>query len=65
MTGCHLIYNACFAEKDPNFDAPENNDYQYALKQYLKDTPIYVLLDNYTTLKIRCQGSLGKLIVCS
>lgn len=45
ITGCHLIYNACFAEKDPNFDVPENNDYQTALKQYLKNTPIYVLLD--------------------
>lgn len=45
ITGCHLIYNACFAEKDPNFDAPENNDYQNALKQYLKNTPVYVLLD--------------------
>lgn len=44
-TGCHLIYNACFAEKDPNFDASENNDYQNALKQYIKNTPIYVLLD--------------------
>lgn len=45
VTGCHLIYNACFTETDPNFDAPENNDYQKTLEQYLKNTPIYVLLD--------------------
>ena len=45
ITGCHLIYNACFAEKDPNFDALENNDYQNALRQYLKNTPVYVLFD--------------------
>ena len=44
-TDCHLIYNACFAETDPNFDPPENNDYQNALRQYLKNTPVYVLLD--------------------
>lgn len=50
VTGCHLIYNACFGEKDPNFDAPENNDYQIKLKNYLQQMareghPIYVLLD--------------------
>ena len=50
VTGCHLIYNACFTEKDPNFDAPENNDYQIKLKKHLqkmeqKGSPIYVLLD--------------------
>ena len=45
ITGCHLIYNACFAEKDPNFDASDNNDYQKVLKQYLKNKSIYVLLD--------------------
>lgn len=44
-TGCHLIYNTCFVEKDPNFDAPNTNDYQSALKEYLKNTTIYVLLD--------------------
>ena len=50
ITGCHLIYNACFTEKDPNFDATENNDYQIHLKNYLqkreqKGSPVYVLLD--------------------
>ena len=50
ITGCHLIYNACFAEKDPNFDLPENNDYQLLLKKYLgqmkeNNQQIHVLLD--------------------
>ena len=49
-TGCHLIYNACYTEKDPNFDAPECNDYQVLLKKYLQKMteehcPIYMLLD--------------------
>lgn len=50
ITGCHLIYNACFSENDPNFDAFDNNEYQMMLKNYLQqmkqtDNPIYVLFD--------------------
>lgn len=50
ITGCHLIYNASFTPKDPNFDTFENNDYQILLKKYLQQaeqisTPICVLLD--------------------
>ncbi|MBQ9035439.1 MAG: hypothetical protein IJ099_05710 [Alphaproteobacteria bacterium] len=50
ITGCHLIYNACFTEKDPNFDAPKSNNYQIKLKNYIKKMeqngqPICVLLD--------------------
>lgn len=50
VTGCHLICGSCFTEKDPNFDLPDDNEYQLKLKQYLrkmseKNQPIRVLLD--------------------
>ena len=58
VTDCHLIYNARFAEKDPNFDAPEINDYQHHLKNYLQKTaqngaPVCVLLDLHGSLATR------------
>ena len=58
ITGCHLIYNAGFTEKDPNFDEQENNDYQIKLKNYLYETeqkslPIHVLLDLHGSSETR------------
>ena len=50
ITGCYLIYNACYAFKDPNFDDQKDNEYQTILKDYLRKAEkqhnqIHVLLD--------------------
>lgn len=44
-TGCHAMYSSMYTECDPNYDLPEKNIYQQALKDYLLNKDVFVLLD--------------------
>lgn len=51
--GCHLIYSCMYTESDPNFDEPGNNKYQEALKKYVEQHKIKLLLDLHGAAKER------------
>ena len=53
VTGCHLICSSMFTKSDPNYDPPEENRYQDALEDYVKDHKIAVLLDLHGATKKR------------
>lgn len=53
VTNCHLMYLAKFSEADPNFDFPESNVYQQALKKYVDTHKIKVVLDLHGARKER------------
>lgn len=52
-TGCHLIYSCMFTESDPNFDLPETNRYQKALREFVEKYNVLVLLDLHGASKKR------------
>lgn len=53
ITGCHLIYSCMFTKTDPNYDAPGENKYQDALKDYISKNKIMLLLDLHGAAKKR------------
>lgn len=53
VTGCHLIYTCMFTETDPNYDEPGTNIYQDALKEYLTEHQVYLLIDLHGAAKKR------------
>lgn len=53
VTGCHAIYSSKYTETDPNYDLPQNNNYQRKLKKYILDNEIYLLIDIHGASKER------------
>ncbi len=44
-TGCHLICSCMFTKADPNYDPPGKNPYQDALRGYLNNNRVRLLID--------------------
>lgn len=45
VTGCHLIYSAKQINQDPNYDQESKSEYKIALKKYVEENKIKVLID--------------------
>ncbi len=53
VTGCHLIYSTKQINKDPNYDEETQSEYKQALKQYVEDNEIQVLIELHGASKER------------
>ncbi len=52
-TGCHVIYRNQESLNDPNFDDFENCQYKQALKKYIEEKQIKILMDLHGSKKER------------